>query len=134
MSGMADGGEAQPWISRVRFESIVSEALDGIPGDLASHLENVAVVVEDEPSREVLSEMGLDPEIDSLYGLYEGTPLTERDGQFGGLPDRVVIYYRTLAEDFRDEYHLRLEIRRTVIHEVGHFFGFDDERLEEMGY
>ena len=131
---MGDGGQPEPWISRALFEKIVSEALDHIPPDLASHLENVAVVVEDEPARELLCEMGLDPEIDSLYGLYQGTPLTERDGHPGGLPDRVVIYYRTLAEDFRDEYHLRLEIRRTVIHEVGHFFGFDDEHLEEMGY
>lgn len=131
---MARPPDREPWITRRRFREIVAEALDTIPPELAEHLENVAVVVEDDPDAETLLDVGLDPERDSLYGLYQGTPINERAGLHEALPDRIVIYYFPLCEDFTDDYHLRREIRRTVIHEVGHFFGFDDERLGEMGY
>jgi predicted Zn-dependent protease with MMP-like domain len=122
------------WISRKRFREIVAEALDTIPEDLRSCLENVAIVVEDEPDEETLLDVGLDPSDDSLYGLYHGVPLGERGATVPSLPDRIVIYYFPLAEDFTDEYHLRREIRRTVVHEVGHHFGFSDRRMREMGY
>lgn len=131
---MARPPHPRPWVTRERFQGIVAEALDAIPPELAEHLENVAVVIEDEPDEETLLDLGLDPEVDSLYGLYQGTPLGERDALHAALPDRIVIYYLPLSEDFTDDYHLRREIRRTVVHEVGHFFGFDDERLGEMGY
>ncbi len=131
---MARPPHPEPWVPRSRFQEIVAEALDTIPPELARHLENVAVVVEEEPDEETLLDLGLDPELDSLYGLYEGTPINERDSLHAALPDRIVIYYLPLSEDFTDEYHLRREIRRTVVHEVGHFFGFDDARLGEMGY
>ena len=131
---MARPPHPRPWVTRERFQGIVAEALDAIPPELAEHLENVAVVIEDEPDEETLLDLGLDPEVDSLYGLYQGTPLGERDALRAALPDRIVIYYLPLSEDFTDDYHLRREIRRTVVHEVGHFFGFDDERLGEMGY
>ena len=133
-SAMARPPDREPWVSRKRFHEIVAEALDAIPPELAEHLENVAVVIEDEPDDETLLDLDLDPEQDSLYGLYQGTPIVERADLHDGLPDRIVIYYLPLSEDFTDEYHLRREIRRTVIHEVGHFFGFDDDRLGEMGY
>jgi predicted Zn-dependent protease with MMP-like domain len=122
------------WITRKRFEAIVAEALDSIPEDFRAHLANVAVVVEDEPDRETLLDLELDPDEDSLYGVYQGTPINEREIGHSALPDRVVIYYFPLAEDFTDEYHLRREIRRTVVHEIGHFFGFSDRRMREMGY
>ena len=131
---MARPPHPEPWVTRQRFQKIVAEALDTIPLALAKHLENVAVFVEDEPDEETLLDLGLDPELDSLYGLYHGTPLGERDGLHAALPDRIVIYYFPLSEDFTDDYHLCREIRRTVVHEVGHFFGFDDDRLGEMGY
>lgn len=131
---MAQPPQPEPWVTRKRFHEIVAEALDTIPPELAEHLENVAVVVEDEPDEETLLDVGLDPREDTLYGLYHGTPLAERDGMHSALPDRIVIYYLTLTEDFTDVYHLRREIRKTVIHEVGHFFGFDDDQLEGMGY
>lgn len=132
---MAESSVSEAWISRPRFEALVAEALDTIPAELGQYLENVTVMVEDEPDRETLVDLGLDPAVDSLYGLYHGTPLGERSALDGvTLPDRIVIYYRPLSEDFRDAYHLRREIRRTVVHEVGHFFGFDDQRLGEMGY
>lgn len=124
-----------PWISRERFREIVSAAIDEIPEHLHRRIENVAVVVEDEPDAATLREMGYDPEHDTLYGLYQGTPITERGGAFGNaLPDRIVIYYLPLTEDFGDAYHLRREIRRTVIHEIGHFFGLSDRELRGMGY
>jgi predicted Zn-dependent protease with MMP-like domain len=126
--------DRSPWVTRKRFREIVAEALDTIPPELSSHLANVAVFVEDEPEAEILREMGYDPEIETLYGLYQGTPLGERALVHDALPDRIVIYFLPLVEDFTDEYHLRREIRRTVVHEVGHFFGFDDDRLEELGF
>ena len=131
---MAQPPQPETWVTRKRFHQIVAEALDTIPPALAEHLENVAVVVEDEPDEETLLELGLNPAEESLYGLYQGIPLGERDGQHAALPDRIVIYYLPLSEDFTDDYHLRREIRRTVVHEVGHFFGFDDDQLEGMGY
>ena len=124
----------KPWISRKRFHEIVEEALDGIPPDFQDRLENVAVLIEDEPDEETLADLGLDPAEESLYGLYQGVPLGEREGQHLALPDRILIYYLPLSEDFTDEYHLRREIRITVVHEIGHFFGFSDQRLKEMGY
>jgi predicted Zn-dependent protease with MMP-like domain len=124
-----------PWIDRDSFRAIVAEAMDAIPGHLRRRIENAVVVVEDEPDRETLLDVGLDPDEDSLYGLYQGTPISERGASFGNaLPDRIVIYYLPLTEDFRDAYHLRREIRRTVIHEIGHFFGLSDRELRGMGY
>lgn len=118
-----------------RFREIVAEAIDSIPDDLHRHVENLEIVVEDEPDPDTLLDVGLEPGEDTLYGVYEGTPLSERGGAFGGtLPDRIVIYYLPLTEDFPDEYHLRREIRRTVIHEIGHFFGLSDDEIERMGY
>jgi predicted Zn-dependent protease with MMP-like domain len=126
---------AERRIARARFREIVAEAIESIPERLLTRIENVAVVVEDAPDEETLHDLGLDPEGDSLYGLYQGTPITERGDAFGNaLPDRIVIYYLPLTEDFGDEYHLRREIRRTVVHEVGHFFGLSDSELRRMGY
>lgn len=122
-------------VSRERFREIVAQAMDGIPEALHQRIENVAVVVEDEPDDETLLDLGLDPETETLYGVYQGTPISERGATFGNaLPDRIVIYYLPLTEDFADDYHLRREIRRTVIHEIGHYFGLSDRELRGMGY
>ena len=113
-------------MSREQFEDAVSEALDRIPGDLARMMDNVVVLVEDDPP---------DGESD-LLGLYEGTPLTERDGWWaaGSLPDRITIFRNpTLAAcDTADE--VVDEVRVTVVHEIAHHFGIDDERLHELGW
>ncbi len=113
-------------MSREEFEDAVSEALDRIPGDLARMMDNVVVLVEDDP-----------PDGDSdLLGLYEGTPLTERDGWWaaGSLPDRITIFRNpTLAAcDTAEE--VVEEVRVTVVHEIAHHFGIDDERLHELGW
>jgi predicted Zn-dependent protease with MMP-like domain len=103
------------------FEQHVEAALDDVPPELARMLENVAVVVEDENSQ--------DPD---LFGWYEGLgPARERAG---ALPDRIVIYRLPLVESFRDPERLRHEIRVTVLHELAHYFGLDEERIRELGY
>ncbi len=122
------------WITHERFAALVLEAVESIPGEFQRHLERVEIVIEDQPDAATLRELGVDPEDGTLYGLYQGLPVGEYETSSGGLPDVIIIYAQPLCADFRDEYHLRREIRRTVIHEVGHFFGFDDAELEKKGY
>ena len=107
----------------MRFEDHVRAALDSLPPHIAAALKNVAVVVEDE-NRE-------DPD---LFGLYEGVPLPERGDMAGSLPDRIAIYRLPLQEEFPDPAELEEEIRITVLHELGHYFGLDEDRLAELGY
>ena len=121
-------------MDRVRFHELVAQALDEIPEPFSSRLANVAVVVEDEPSAEVLRDMGLHPRRDTLFGLYEGTPLTERAYDAPALPDRITIFYRPLVRTFRTPGAIQREIRKTVVHELGHFFGLDDDDIEGEGY
>jgi predicted Zn-dependent protease with MMP-like domain len=122
-------------MDRRRFRAIVAEVLDEIPEPFVGRLENVQVVVEDEPSPAMLRSMGLDARRDTLFGVYEGVPIDERDGfEPMALPDKITIFYRPLVEACRDEQKLRGEIRATVIHELGHFFGFDDDALQREGY
>jgi predicted Zn-dependent protease with MMP-like domain len=120
---------------RERFRELVAEALDEIPDPFREHLAAVEVVIEDEPSAEVLRDMGLDPQRDTLYGLYEGTPLSERSiSDSLVLPDRITIYQRPLVREFRTPVAIRREIRKTVVHELGHVFGLDDDDIEAEGY
>jgi predicted Zn-dependent protease with MMP-like domain len=117
-------------MSRQEFERVVGRALDALPEALASQLENIAVVVEDEPTSEELEDVGLDPDEDTLFGLYQGSALPERGaGASGMLPDRIVIYRLPLLEACTDRAELIREIRDTVVHEVGHFFGLGEEDL-----
>jgi len=108
-----------------RFEVLVGQALDTIPDELAFHMENVAVFVED---------MGDSP---NLLGLYEGIPLTDRTPlTYGGMvmPDRITIYRKPILWRAGSEDEVVRQVRITVIHEVGHHFGIDDERLHELGW
>ncbi|WP_344563912.1 metallopeptidase family protein [Streptomyces axinellae] len=116
-------------MTREEFEELVAQALDRIPPELTRLMDNVAVFVEDEPSAD-------DPE---LLGLYEGTPLTERGEWYAGaLPDRITIYRGpTLRMVEREEGGRELvveEVEITVVHEIAHHFGIDDERLHALGY
>jgi predicted Zn-dependent protease with MMP-like domain len=120
-------------ISTQEFERLVAESLEMIPDELHGHISNVEIMIEDEPSDEMLDELGVPPD-DTLFGLYEGTPLTERSTEYSGLPDRIIIFRRPLLEEFDDPIDLRREIARTVIHEVAHHFGIDEERLAELGW
>jgi predicted Zn-dependent protease with MMP-like domain len=117
-------------MSRDEFEKVVAQSLDGLPDEIAELLENVAVVVEDEPSEEDLVSVGLDPLTETLFGLYQGTALPDRGADFAmALPDRIVVYRRPLLDECRDRAELVREIQDTVVHEVGHFFGLDEEDL-----
>ena len=122
-------------MDRARFEELVREAIDELPEEFARELDNVAVVIEDEPSDEVLRSVGLDPRYDTLFGLYQGIPLPDRDHNYGGaLPDKISLYSRPLRQACRTRHELRREIRTTLIHEIGHYFGMDDDEIEALGY
>jgi predicted Zn-dependent protease with MMP-like domain len=109
-------------VTEERFDELVDQALDGLPAEIATMLQNVVVLVEDGRP-------------DGPLGLYEGTPLTAR-GQYGfmEMPDRVTIFRTALCAFARDEAHLVHEVRVTVVHELGHHVGIDDRRLRELGY
>jgi predicted Zn-dependent protease with MMP-like domain len=121
-------------MTRKSFEKLVQQALDRIPADLQRALRNVAIVIEDRPGPEAEAEE-LDPEEETLYGLYCGLPLPERTlDDSGTLPDIIYIYQKPLEEDFPDRNDLIEEIEITLVHEIAHYFGFDEETLERYGY
>jgi predicted Zn-dependent protease with MMP-like domain len=113
------------------FGRVVEEALGALPEPFARRLENVAIVVQDETSPEDLEDAGLEPG-EELFGLYVGTPLTDRFDYHMVLPDRILIFQGPHVRHFPPE-ELAFEIRKTVAHEIAHFFGIDDDRLHEMG-
>jgi len=115
-----------------RFERLVERALDEIPSPFAEVLEEVAIVIADEPSPEQRRENGLRPD-ETLYGLYEGVPRTEWEAGWATFPDRITLFRVPLQEDFPDPLDLADEVRTTVIHELAHHLGIDDDRLHELG-
>ncbi len=123
-------------MSASRFEDLVTRALGLLPPEFVAHMENVNVVIEHEPGRDLLRSLDDDPHHSegTLFGLYEGVPLTERGIDDMLLPDRITIYRRPLLESCDTEAELVHEVRITVLHEVGHFFGMDEDRLDELGY
>jgi predicted Zn-dependent protease with MMP-like domain len=117
---------------RDAFERLVADAVALIPKRFRDEMHNLALVVEDEPEASLLDEMGIGPS-DSLYGLYQGTPLTERHWAEGNqLPDRITIYQRPIEEDAEDDEDARDMIAETLIHEVGHYFGLSEEEIESI--
>lgn len=118
-------------LGRKSFEQLVRQALEDLPDEFAARLENVAVVVEEEPDPEDLEDMGFDPEeeADELFGLYLGTPLVERDSGYADVPDRIAIYMGPILRSCRSAREVVREIRHTVIHEIGHHFGLSDEEM-----
>lgn len=102
-----------------------------LPASIRDELSNVAVIIEEEATPEQLAEAGLGPG-DTLFGLYTGIPLTERSSAYGMvLPDRITIFRRPLMESCATEAELMDEVRQTVLHEIGHYFGMSEEELEE---
>ena len=119
-------------MTRQRFTRLVEEALSDIPARFRDAMRNVAVVVEDEPSQDLLDDMDMEPG-DTLFGLYHGTPLTDRDSHYGNtLPDRISIYQLPIEEACEDEDDLVVAIGETLIHEIGHYFGLSEEEIEEI--
>src|SRR3954462_15340286 len=121
-----DNGDVPIDMEPERFDALVDRALDGIPDELAQLVRNVVVLVEDEPP---------DGEPDDLLGLYDGVALTDRDSTLAvQLPDRIFIFRGPLLDYCDSEAQLVEEVRITVVHEIAHHFGIDDDRLHELGY
>ena len=107
-------------LSHRRFERLVAKALSGLPEEFRSRLENVAVLIEDEPPKDM----------PDTLGLYEGVPLTERSLDGIILPDRITLFKRPIERACRTEEEIEAEVRLTILHEVGHFFGLDESQME----
>ena len=119
--------------ARVRaFEQLVDRALSAIPDPYRQALREVAVIVEDEPSASQLRENGIEPG-DTMYGLYEGVPRTDYGADWAASPNRITLFRLPLQEDFADPRDLEAEVRMTVLHELAHHLGIDDDRLDELG-
>jgi len=115
-----------------RFERLVDRALAGIPSPFRESLVEVAIVIEDEPTLDQLRDNGLDAD-ETLYGLYEGVPRTEWGADWVLAPNKISLFRLPLEDDFPDPDDLAEEVRITVIHELAHHLGIDDDRLEELG-
>ena len=119
-------------MKRHAFDALVADALAGIPSQFREALANPAITVENEPSPALLREMEIEPP-DTLLGLYQGTPLTERGASYGNaLPDRILLFQGPLERASEDEDDLIVAIGETLIHEIGHYFGLSEEEIEEI--
>ena len=119
-------------MTREHFDALVDDAVRSIPARFRAALRNIVIVVEDEPSQEVLDEMEIDSS-DTLFGLYLGTPLTERRWDYGNaLPDRVTLFQRPIERESEDRDDVVAAIGETLIHELGHYFGLSEEEIEEI--
>jgi predicted Zn-dependent protease with MMP-like domain len=116
----------------VGFEALVERALDGIPSPFRECLAEVAIVIDDEPTTAQLAENDMTPD-EALYGLYEGVPRTEYGADWVAAPNRITLFRLALEEDFPDPDDLADEVRITVIHELAHHLGIDEDRLGELG-
>jgi predicted Zn-dependent protease with MMP-like domain len=119
-------------MTRAEFESLVTEAVATIPRRFRDHMANISIVVEDEPADDLLDDMEV-PDGETLFGLYQGTPLTERGWGYGNaLPDRIVLYQWPIEDASDDEDDLVVAIGETLIHEVGHYFGLSEDEIEAI--
>ena len=119
-------------MTRVEFEQCVKEAVATIPPKFRRAVSNLAIVVEDEPTDALLEEMEIEPP-DSLFGLYQGTPLTERTWGYGNtLPDRITLYQGPIEDASENDDDVVVCIGETLIHELGHYFGLSEEEIEEI--
>lgn len=120
-------------MKRSRFEGLVAQALDSLPSEFREKMQNVDLVIEDWPTREQLRRAGL-PRGETLLGLYEGVPLTDRTSHYGlALPDKISIYQGPIEACCRTAGDVRRKVRQVVLHELGHHFGISEERLGELG-
>jgi predicted Zn-dependent protease with MMP-like domain len=119
-------------VDRTTFEQLAEEALDSLPEELRAHMSNVEIFVEDLPGDEA-AEHGFGRR--SLLGLYQGIPLTHRgEAYWGVMPDRIFLYQRNIEDAVHTLDELRELVRTTLVHEVAHHFGIDDDRLDELGW
>ena len=116
---------------RDEFEAVVAEALDGLPVEFAELMSNISIQVRDDPDVETLRNLGLDPHHHTLFGLYSGVPLDERGGWYGNvLPDVIILYRRPLLDACPTRRRLVHQIQLTLLHEIGHHFGFSDQEMD----
>jgi predicted Zn-dependent protease with MMP-like domain len=121
-------------MTQEEFRLVALRALKGLPEEFREYATDCLLVVRKRPSRKLLREMEV-PEDEGLYGLYEGAALTERHhDDMASLPPRITLFYEPLLEDCETEEELIHEIQMTVLHELGHHFGLDEDRLAELGY
>lgn len=121
-------------IARTDFARLVAEALEDLPPEIRERMENVEVVIADWPTRTQLRRAGLRPG-QTLFGLYEGVPLTQRTSGYNLVPpDKVTIFRGPILAALRTPEEIRRQVRRTVLHEIGHHFGLDEERLRALDY
>ena len=121
-------------MERGAFEILISDAIRDLPEEFRSKLKNVAIIVQDYPSEDLLEQVGV-PEGDTLFGLYEGVPLTQRGFFDAPLhPDRILIFQRAIEDECDSPEKIKEELRITLVHEIAHFFGMDDDYLKEIGY
>jgi predicted Zn-dependent protease with MMP-like domain len=117
----------------VRFEQLVGQAIDSLPEEFMPYMENIDVVIADEPTQAQLKRSHLEKNM-TLLGLYEGVPMTERTTHYSLVtPDKITIFQKTIEAAFRKDEVIVKEIRRVVLHEIAHHFGIDDDRLDELG-
>lgn len=120
-------------LTEAEFEQLVVDVLDSLPEDLLNVLDNVDVVIEPQPTDEQLKRMGITN--GSLFGLYEGIPLTMRDGGYSIVaPDKITIFQRVIEQTCDSNEEIAEQVRTTVIHEVAHHFGIDEDKLDELGW
>lgn len=119
-------------MTRTQFRQLVDEALASIPEKFRDAMQNIAIVIEDEPTAEELADVGVEPP-DTLLGLYQGTPLTERHWAQGNiLPDKITLFQGPIEDASDDEDDVVVAIGETLIHEIGHYFGLSEEEIEEI--
>jgi predicted Zn-dependent protease with MMP-like domain len=120
-------------MTREHFRELVEEAIDTIPAKFAREVKNLAIVIEDEPSDDLLTELDMDPEEDTLLGLYQGTPLPERFQYGNSLPDKITLFQHSIEDDCDgDEDEIVIAIGETLIHELGHYFGMSEEQIMDI--
>ena len=116
------------------FETYVAEALETLPDEIKQMMSNVAVTVAEYPSEDQLRSVGLGPH-QALYGLYQGVPLTQRSSYYGMVaPDRITIFMYPMVYHYRTPEAIRRQVQRTVLHEIGHHFGMNEQQLRDLGY
>jgi len=119
-------------MTREAFEQVVTGALATLPARFRKAMQNIVIIVEDEPPDDLLAEMEIDPP-DTLFGVYQGTPLTERQwGQGNMLPDQIRLFQGPHEREAEDDDDLVASVVETLIHEIGHYFGMDEEQIEEI--
>ena len=119
-------------MNREKFELLVTKAVNSLPDEFRSRLENIDVVVQDKPTRAQLAEVGM-KRSESLLGLYEGVPLTQRSHSYGMVvPDKITIFQKPIEAIYKNDAGIIAEVRRVVYHEIAHHFGISDTRLEQL--